>query len=343
MNILGISCYYHDSAAALIRDGEVVAAVQEERFNRRKNSPDFPINAINSCIQDSGITFNDIDYVVFHEKPFLKFYRVILNHLLSYPLSLGNFLLTTPQWLEDRLIIPLKVKEEIGFEGDVLFLKHHLSHAASSFLVSPFEEAAILTVDGVGEWATASVGIGRGINIDIAKEIFYPDSLGLLYGSITTYLGFEALRGEGKVMGLAAYGQPEYIDKLREIVEVGPDGSFKMNQRFFGFNKGSRMYSRKLVKAFGKPRKPGEEISERHQNIAASLQKFLEETLVKIAGHVYATTKMDNLCLAGGVALNCVANSKILENTGFKNIFIQYLLRVSRWYTFINNTEPHPF
>lgn len=323
MNILGISCYYHDAAACLLRDGQVAAVAQEERFNRKKYSPLFPINAINYCLQAGDLTIYDIDYVGFYEKPFLKFFRVVLSHLRSYPLSLKNFLDTMPSWLEDRLITPLVLKRELGFDGKVLFIKHHLSHAASAFLVSPFQEAAILTADAVGEWATMSYGFGKGSDIRIVKEIHYPDSLGLLYTAVTTYLGFEALAGEGKVMGLAGYGKPKYRDNFREIVTVKPDGSFRLDSRFFGFNKGLRMYSGKFVKIFGRARKPEDKIEQRHCDIAASLQKFIEETLIAIAKHLYNETKVDKLCLAGGLFLNCIANSRIFEETPFKEVFIQ--------------------
>ena len=323
MNILGISCFYHDAAACLLRDGKIVAAAQEERFNREKYSPVFPINAINFCLQAVDLTIYDIDYIGFFEKPFLKFSRVILSHLRSYPFSLKNFLDTVPSWLEDRLIMPLVLKKEVAFEGKVLFIKHHLSHAASAFLVSPFQEAAILTADALGEWATMTYGFGKGSDIRVLKEICYPDSLGLLYTAVTTFLGFVALRGEGKVMGLAGYGKPTYIDKFREIVTVKSDGSFRLDSRFFGFNKGFRMYSRKFIKTFGKERKPQGKIEQRHCDIAASLQKFIEETLITITKNLYNDTKMRKLCLAGGLFLNCVANSKILEETPFKEVFIQ--------------------
>lgn len=325
MNILGISCFYHDSAAALIKDGKVAAAVQEERFNRVKNSSDFPIHAINYCLQAGGITPDDLDYIAFYEKPFLKFSRVIISHLRSYPFSLKNFLATVPQWLQDRLIIPLVLKKEIGFRGKVLFIKHHLSHAASAFLVSPFEEAAIITADGVGEWATTTCGHARGNDIKILKEIHFPDSLGLLYAAVTSYLGFAANRDEGKVMGLASYGEPRYLDKFKEIITVLPDGSFRMDSSFFGFNRGSRMYSAKFLKTFGEERQmgAGTEIDQRHCDLAASLQKFIEDTLLLIANNLHRETRMDNICLAGGLFLNCVANNRILEETPFKNIFIQ--------------------
>jgi len=323
MNILGVSCFYHDSAACLIKDGIIVAAAQEERFDRIKNSCEFPIHAVNFCIQKAGITFNDIDYVGFYEKPFFKFYRVLLNHLKDWPFSFPNFLDTMPKWLQDRLIIPLIVEKEIGFKGKTLFIKHHLSHAASAFLVSPFEEAAILTCDGVGEWATMTCGFGKGNDVKICKELRYPNSLGLLYTALTAYLGFAANQEEGTVMALASCGKPSYLDKFRKIFNVKPDGSFVVDTSYFGFNKGAKMYSRKFIKTFGKDRKPGDKIEERHQDIAASLQKFVEEALINIARSLHDETKMDKLCLAGGSFLNCVANNKILEETPFKEIFIQ--------------------
>jgi carbamoyltransferase len=323
MNILGISCFYHDSAACLIKDGRVVAAASEERFNRKKNSPDLPVNAVNFCIQAGDLSIYDIDYLGFYEKPFLKFSRVILSHLRAYPFSLKNFLDTMPSWLQDRLIMPLVFKKELGFNGKVLFIKHHLSHAASTFLVSGFPEAAILTADGVGEWATMSYGLGRENNIKIIKEMHFPHSLGLLYTAVTTYLGFEALEGEGKVMGLAGYGKPSYIDKFKEMVAVKKDGSFRIDPRLFGFNKGCRMYSGRFIKMFGKDRKEAGEIDQRHCDIAASLQKFIEDALIVIARNLYNETKMEKLCLAGGLFLNCVANAKIIEETDFKEVFIQ--------------------
>ncbi len=323
MNILGISCHYHDAAACLIKDGQVVVAVQEERFNRIKNSADFPINAINYCIQAGGITFDEIDHVGFYEKPFLKFSRVIIDHLQAWPYSLKNFMDTMPYWLQDRLVLPLTLEKEIGFKGKVFFIKHHLSHAASSFLVSPFEEAAILTSDAVGEWATMTCGRGRGNDIQIFKEIQYPHSLGLVYTAVTTYLGFAAHEGEGTVMALASVGKPKYLDQFRKIVRVKDDGSFFIDESFFGFNKGTRMYSGKFIKTFGTARLPGSALEERHCDVAASLQKFTEETLVTIARDLYKETKLDRLCLAGGLFLNCVANSKILEQGPFKEIFIQ--------------------
>ncbi len=323
MNVLGISCHYHDAAACLVRNGTPVVAVQEERFTRKKNTSEFPIQAINHCIQDGGITFADIDCVSFYEKPFLKFSRVIVDHLQAWPFSLNNFLQTMPHWLQDRLTIPLTLEKELGFKGKVFFIKHHLSHAAGSFLVSPFEEAAILTGDAVGEWATMTYGRGRGRDIKILKEIRYPNSLGLLYTAITTYLGFAAHEGEGTTMALASCGKPRYLDKLREIVLVNADGSHIMDGRYFGFNKGDRMYSQRFLRMFGEDRKPGAKIDERHCDIAASLQKFTEETLLTITRYLHQETGLEKLCLGGGLFLNCVANSKILEQGPFKEIFIQ--------------------
>lgn len=323
MNILGVSCFYHDSAACLLKDGTIIAAASEERFSRDKNSPVFPIQAINFCLQAGGLTPADIDYIGFYEKPFLKFYRVILAHLRSYPFSYKNFFDTLPLWLQDRLTLPLLVKNEVGFEKELIFIKHHLSHAASAFLVSPFEEAIILTADGVGEWATMSQGIGRGNQITITKEMHFPDSLGLLYTAVTTYLGFEALEGEGKVMGLAGYGKPTYLGAFKKIVKVYPDASFKIDQKFFGFNEGARMYSRHFVKLFGKERGCGEEIQERHCDIAASLQKFTEDILIGLARTIQRDSGIDRLCLAGGLFLNCIANARIMEETPFREVFIQ--------------------
>ena len=323
MNILGISCYYHDSAACLLRDGVPVIAVQEERLNRVKNSPDFPIQAINHCIQAGGLSFQDIDCVAFYEKPHLKFSRVIIDHLRSFPFSLGHFLTSMPQWLQDRLILPLVLKREIGYEGEVHFLEHHLSHAASTFLVSPFEEAAILTADGVGEWATMTYGHGKDRNIKVLKEMRYPDSLGLIYTSITAYLGFRANSGEGKTMGLASYGTPRYLDKFKEIIQVKPDGSFRLDKRYFAFTTGKRMYTKRFINEFGPEREAEGELDQRHYDIAASLQIFVEETLISIANHVHKEVGLDNLCLAGGLFLNCVANQRILEETPFKRVFIQ--------------------
>ena len=323
MNILGLSCFYHDAAACLIKDGQVMAAAQEERFDRVKGSSAFPIKAIDFCLKKEDLTISDLNYVVFYEKPYLKFERVILDHLRSYPFSLKNFLSTIPNWLQDRLALPLKIKEELGYEGKVLFVPHHLSHAASTFFVSPFKEAAIITADGVGEWTTATVGVGRENKISIMKELRYPNSLGLLYTAVTTYLGFKANTGEGKVMAFAALGKPIYLDKFKKIISIKNDGSFKLDQKYFGFCKGTKMYSDKFIQLFGKERIVGKADEKRHYHIAASLQAILEEILLKMANFLYQKTRLKNLCLAGGTFLNCVANSRILKETRFQRVFIQ--------------------
>jgi len=323
MNVLGLSCYYHDSAACLVKDGVLVAAVQEERFNRIKNSSDFPINAINYCIQAGGISFDQIDLVAFYEKPFLKFSRVIHDVVAKFPSSYGSFLRNTPQWLQDRLILPAVLKREIAYKGKVLFIPHHHAHAASTFLISPFDEAAILINDGVGEFAASSYGFGKGNNIELKSQINYPDSLGLLYTCITTFLGFKANSGEGTTMALASFGKPILLDEFRKIISIANDGSYQLNQKYFSLNKRKRMFSSDLVKLLGVPRKFGEEYSDHHKNIAATLQSVIEECLIKQAKHVNKLYGSENLCLAGGVFLNCVANQKILEQTPIKNLYIQ--------------------
>jgi carbamoyltransferase len=323
MNILGLSCYYHDSAACLIKDGQLVAAVQEERFNRIKNSSDFPINAINYCIQAGGISFDQIDYVAFYEKPFLKFNRVIQDIVAKFPYSYGSFVRNIPQWLQDRLIIPAVLKREIAYKGKVLFIPHHHAHAASTFLISPFDEAAIIINDGVGEFAASSFGFGKGNSFELSSQINYPDSLGLLYTAITTFLGFKANSGEGTTMALASFGKANYIEEFKKIINIADDGSYKLNKKYFSLNKRKRMYSDAMIKLLGEPRKPGTEYADRHKDIAASLQFMIETCLIRQANYVHKTFETENLCLAGGVFLNCVANQKILEQTPIKNIFIQ--------------------
>jgi carbamoyltransferase len=323
MVILGLSSYFHDSAASLWVDGQLVAAAQEERFNRQKNTPIFPIQAINSCFQTAGLSPSEIDHVGFYEKPYYKFYRVIFDHLISWPKSYPSFRRSLPKWFQERLSLPLTLQEELGFEKKTYFIPHHLSHAASSFFMSPFEEAAICTADSVGEWASLSCGTARGNTIQLLKEMRYPESLGLIYSAVTTYLGFKAHSGEGKVMGLASYGKPTLTKKFEEVVNVLPDGSFKIDPSFFPFNSGNKMFGQKMIDTFGPPRTPESEITDRHQDIAASLQEFFENTLVKISRKLHEETRLENLCLAGGVFLNCSANQKILERSGFKNLFIQ--------------------
>lgn len=323
MNILGISCYYHDSAACLIKDGVLITAVQEERFNRIKNSSDFPINAINYCIQEGGISFSEIDYVAFYEKPYLKFNRVIHDMVAKFPLSYSSFIRNIPQWLQDRLALPEVLRREIAYKGKVLYIPHHHAHAASTFLVSDFDEACILINDGVGEFATSSIGYGKSNSFKLNHQINYPNSLGLLYTTITTFLGFSANSGEGTTMALASFGQAKYKAEFDKIINIADDGSYTLNQKYFSLNKRKRMYSNHLINLLGEPRKPDSEYEERHKDIAATLQYIVEESLIKSANHLYNTYQCKNLCLAGGVSLNCVANQKILEQTPFENIFIQ--------------------
>jgi carbamoyltransferase len=307
----------------LIRDGRVVAAAQEERFNRDKYSAAFPIQAINYCFQEAGITIYDVDSVAFYEKMFLKFERTLLSHIIGYPFTLRNFLDTMPLWLKDRLAVPFMIEEELSYKKKILNVKHHLSHAASAFLVSPFEDAAILTVDGVGEYAVASYGVGEGTDIRVHQELHYPHSVGLLYSIVTAFLGFRVFSGEGKVMALAEFGEPVYLDQFRKIVNLKEDGSFQLDTRYFSFNRGEKMHNRKFEALFGPARREGEELNDRHRNVAASLQRITEEILLKMAHHVHRQTKKKYLCMAGGVFLNVTANSRILNETPFEDIFIQ--------------------
>lgn len=323
MNILGLSAYFHDSSACLVQDGAVTAAAQEERFSRRKNTPDFPISAINYCLQAGGITADSLDCVIFYEKPFLKFARVLEGHIDAWPRSLGAFLKSMPPWLNERLSLPLTLEERMGYTGRTLFAGHHLSHAASAFLPSPFEEAAVLTADAVGERAATASGIGRGNQISLDREIRFPDSLGLFYTALTTYLGFEAHEGEGKVMGLAGCGRPVFMNEMRQLAAVDADGGYRLDQRYFSFYGGNRMYSGRLEQLLGPARLPGGPLEERHADIAASLQKFTEEILTAMARALHRRTGLKNLCAAGGVFLNCVANQKLLDGSGFTSLFVQ--------------------
>lgn len=322
-DVVGISCFYHDSSACLVRDGQVIAAVQEERFSRVKNTEAFPIQALNYCSQFGGVLFEDLQAIGYFEKPYLKFSRVLIEHLNQFPFSLRGFLRTMPHWMEDRLMLPLVVEEELSTQAPVHFLKHHLSHAASTFLPSPFEKAAIMTCDGVGEWATMSVGVGEGSRIELEKEICYPDSLGLLYTAVTVYLGFHAHGGEGKTMGLAGYGEPRFKKQFEDVIRVFEDGSFRLNQKYFHYRRGQKMWSPAFETLFGPARKPGDAWEQRHYDLAASLQEIVERVFILNARALAASTGSKNLCLAGGVTLNCVANAKVLQETDFENIFVQ--------------------
>lgn len=329
MYILGLSCYYHDSSAALLKDGVIVAAAEEERFTRRKHDTRFPINAAKYCLKSQGITIDEIDYVGFYEKPFLKFERVLHQHVYSFPKTLKTFLSSTPSWINEKLRVPRTIKKQLGFKKGVLFIEHHLAHAASTFLVSPFTEAAIVTVDGVGEWTTTTFGKGTDNQIELMKEIRFPHSIGLIYSTITAYLGFSVNNSEYKVMGLAPYGDMnsetnEHYKKLRNVVDVKDDGSFHLNMKYFTYHYKDRMPSKKLCELLGGPvAKSGVEMTQRHKNIAAAGQLLTEEIMTKILNHAHKETKSDNLVLAGGVALNSVYNGKILKKTPFKKLWIQ--------------------
>ncbi len=325
MVILGISCFYHDSAACIVRDGKIVAAAQEERFSRRKHDPRFPRHAIAHCLEAAGITIRGVDHLVYYDKPFLTFERLLLSYLTVAPRGLRSWLQAMPLWLGRKLHLPRVVRDETGYEGPVLFTEHHEAHAASAFYPSPFEEAAILTVDGVGEWATASYGLGSGADLTLLKELHFPDSLGLLYSAFTYFTGFKVNSGEYKLMGLAPYGTPRYRDLiLSELVDLKEDGSIRLNLSYFDFLGGLRMTNRRFARLFGGPaRRPETEITRREMDLAASIQAVIEEAMLRMARHVHRETGREDLCLAGGVALNCVANGRILRETPFRNIWIQ--------------------
>jgi carbamoyltransferase len=325
MDILGISCFYHDSAACILRDGKVLAAAQEERFTRKKHDPRFPRRAIAYCLREAETTAGQLDYVVFYDKPILTFERLLLSYLTVAPRGLRSWLEAMPLWLGKKLHIPKVIQREIGYEGDVLFTEHHEAHAASAFYPSPFTRAAILTMDGVGEWSTASYGVGNEKDITLHKELRFPDSLGLLYSAFTYFTGFKVNSGEYKLMGLAPYGAPRYKDLiLRELIDVKEDGSLRLNLTYFDFLGGMRMTNRRFAQLFGGPaRRPETEITEREMDIAASIQAVTEEIVLKMTRHVFKETGAKDLCLAGGVALNCVANGRVLREGPFEAIWIQ--------------------
>ena len=322
--ILGISCFYHDAAACLLKDGVIVGAAQEERFTRKKHDARFPKSAIAYCLKEAGITVAEIDLVAFYDKPFLKFERLLETYLEHAPRGFSSFQKAMSTWLKDKLWMPEVIKKELGYSGKILFTEHHSSHAASAFFPSPFEEAAIITVDGVGEWATTSWGVGRGSKIDFKQEIVFPHSLGLFYSAFTYYTGFKVNSGEYKVMGLAPYGEPKYVDQMLKTIHVKDDGSFELDMSYFNYEVGLTMTSEKLHILFGgAPRTPESPLTQKEMDIAASLQEVTEMIMMKIAAHVAKETGMKNLCLAGGVALNCVANGKLLREGPFKEIWIQ--------------------
>ena len=324
MYVLGISCYYHDAAACLIKNNKIIAAAEEERFTRKKHDTSFPLNAINYCLEHADITNNEIDYIGYYEKPLLKFERLLKQHVDNFPKSYWTFYKAMPSWIVDKLRIQKKIRKELKYKKDIFYIDHHKSHAASCYLLSPFKKSAILTMDGVGEFNSITLGYGSGNDIKIIKEIHFPHSLGLLYSTITTFLGFKANNGEGKIMGLAAYGNPDkYYHKLKKLISVNDNGSFSLNMDYFDFDYKLKMFSKKLVDLLGKNRKPNEKLRQRHMDIAATLQKITEEIVFNILNHLHKITKSINLCYSGGLALNSVLNGKIIANTPFKKIFIQ--------------------
>ncbi len=328
MYILGISCYYHDSSACIVKDGSLIAAAAEERFTRKKHDIDFPLDAIKFCLKKAGITINEVNHIAFYEKPLLKFERLLCQHLEMFPRSFPTFFQALPSWINSKLRVTKTIKKKLKYKGDVFFVQHHMAHAAS-YLISPFDEAAILTIDGVGEWTTTAYGYARGNNIELKKEIKFPHSIGLLYSAITAYLGFRVNNSEYKVMGLSPYGVMDkeknpYYTKLKKVIDIRGDGSFNFDMSYFVFHYKASMPSKKLCRLLDGPIKnPESELTQRHKDIAAALQMITEEALMKILNHLYKEVKCDNLVMGGGVGLNSVANGKILKNTPFKNIWLQ--------------------
>jgi carbamoyltransferase len=326
--ILGISCYYHDSSAALLKDGRVVAAAQEERFTRKKHDTSFPINAIRYCLRSQKITSQQLDHLAFYEKPLLKLERVLCQHLETFPKSGKTFLSSMPSWINEKTRVLNTTYQKLKYGGDISFIDHHLSHAAS-FLISPFKDAAILTVDGVGEWATTSYGFGKENQINLLKEIKFPSSLGLLYSTLTAYLGFSVNNSEYKVMGLSAYGNfnpktNQYYHRLKKVIEIKDDGSYQLDMRYFNFHYADRMINRKLCQLLGAPpRKPESQLTQRDKDIASALQLIYQEALFKILNHLYQVVKLKNLVLSGGCGLNSVANGQIIKETPFENLWSQ--------------------
>jgi carbamoyltransferase len=325
MNILGLSAFYHDSAACLVRDGEIIAAAQEERFTRKKHDASFPEQAVRYCLREGGLNVNELDYVTFYEKPFLKFDRILHTYLAYAPVGLRSFLMAIPLWIRERIWMKELIRRELGCVCKVLFPEHHESHAASAFFPSPFSEAAFLTCDGVGEWATTSYGVGRGNQIRMLAELRFPHSLGLLYSAFTYFTGFKVNSGEYKLMGLAPYGQPKYRDLiLRELIDLKDDGSFRLNMKYFNYGVGLTMTNVAFNRLFDRrPRKPESKLTQSDMDLACSIQDVTNEVILRMARHVRKETGQRNLCLAGGVALNCVASGLLLRERIFDRIWIQ--------------------
>jgi len=325
MYILGLSCFYHDSAACLLADGVPVGAASEQVFTRNKHDPDFPIHAIRWLLEEAGISPQQIDAVAFYDKPLWKFERMLLSHISTFPKSFPQFVRGMPSWFATKLRLDKLLKDELDYRGPILYGQHHLSHAASSFYASGFEEAAVLTVDGVGEWATASWGVGRDRRIEMKGEIRFPHSLGLLYSAFTYYLGFKVNSAEYKVMGLAPYGEPTLVDRIKELIHIQDDGTFRLDMRNFTFDHGMRMFNSRFEEVMGRPARPLGDgpLEPFHKDVARSLQEVVNEVMVKLSQRVLDESGLDRLCLAGGVALNCVANGHILRETSVRELFVQ--------------------
>jgi len=339
MRILGVSAFYHDSAAALVEDGKIIAAAQEERFTRTKHDSGFPTEAVHYCLKEAGVTLGDIDHIAFYDKPFLKFERLLETYLTFAPKGFKSFRTAMPVWMKEKLFQKRLLRQELekvaevtdpgvkmkDLESRLLFAEHHQSHAASAFFPSPFEEAAVLTIDGVGEWATTSLGVGRGNELTMLKEIHFPHSLGLLYSAFTYYTGFKVNSGEYKIMGLAPYGEPKYAQKIYDhLIDLKEDGTFRLDQRYFDYCTGLTMTNKRFNELFGGPPRVSEElVTQREMDLAASVQAVTEEVMMRLARSIREETGLKNLCLAGGVALNCVANGKVLRDGAFENIWIQ--------------------
>lgn len=322
MYILGISAFYHDSAVALIKDGQVIWAAEEERFTRVKHDNSFPSEAIQACLQAINIEIKDIDFVTYYEKPLLKFERILENFVLTFPFSFKMFIDKLPEWLNQKIKVESIIRKELDFKGKIYFIPHHISHASASYYPSGFDKAAILTIDGVGEYETTQLALGLQNNILVKKSMKFPNSLGLLYSTFTSFLGFRVNEDEYKLMGLSAYGKPVFYDQIMQLIDLKADGSFRLDMNYFAYESSSKMWSKKFEKIFGQPKSSKDPFNSQHKNLASSIQKVSEEIYLSILNHLYQRTTISNLCVGGGVALNALANGKIFDQTPFKKVYI---------------------